>query len=114
LTRMTLITIKTQEAVQNTLLGKKTEAIHTYSTAKYNSRIGHTRQMLSKSQTKENNAQTIQAYTGGIKNVHGVGSGVAIFVDKELVAQRKFILDLRCSNNQAEQLAIAKALEYNQ
>jgi len=30
LTRMTLITIKTQEAVQNTLLGKKTEAIHLF------------------------------------------------------------------------------------
>jgi ribonuclease HI len=43
--------------------------------------------------------------------VHGVGSGMAIFVDKELVAQLKFILDLRCSNNQAEQLAIEKALK---
>jgi ribonuclease HI len=36
---------------------------------------------------------------------------VAIFVDKALVAQLKFKLDNRCSNNQAEQLAIAKALE---
>jgi len=43
--------------------------------------------------------------------VHGVRSGVAIFVDKELVAQLKFKLDNRCSNNQAEQLAIAKALK---
>jgi ribonuclease HI len=36
---------------------------------------------------------------------------VAIFVDKALVAQLKFKLDNGCSNNQAEQLAIAKALE---
>jgi ribonuclease HI len=36
---------------------------------------------------------------------------VAIFVDKALGAQLKFKLDNRCSNNQAEQLAIAKALE---
>jgi len=36
---------------------------------------------------------------------------VAIFVGKELNAQLKFKLDNRCSNNQAEQLAIAKALE---
>jgi ribonuclease HI len=43
--------------------------------------------------------------------VHGLRSGVAIFVDKELVAQLKFKLDNRCSNNQAEQLAIAKALK---
>jgi ribonuclease HI len=36
---------------------------------------------------------------------------VAIFVDKEFVAQLKFKLDNRCSNNQAEQLAIAEALK---
>jgi ribonuclease HI len=36
---------------------------------------------------------------------------VAIFVGKELKAQLKFKLDNRCSNNQAEQLALAKALE---
>jgi ribonuclease HI len=36
---------------------------------------------------------------------------VAIFVGKELKAQLKFKLDKRCSNNQAEQLAIAKVLE---
>jgi ribonuclease HI len=45
------------------------------------------------------------------KNEHGVGSGVAIFVGSELAAQLKFKLDNRCSSNQAEQLAIAKALE---
>jgi hypothetical protein len=43
--------------------------------------------------------------------VHRVGSGVAIFVDKALVAQLKFKLDNRWSNNEAEQLAIAKAVE---
>jgi ribonuclease HI len=36
---------------------------------------------------------------------------VAIFDGKELKAQLKFKLDNRCSNNQAEQLAFAKALE---
>jgi len=50
--------------------------------------------------------QTIQIYTDGCKNEHGVGSGVAIFVGKDL----KFKLVDRCTNNQAEQLAIAKAL----
>jgi len=44
-------------------------------------------------------------------NEHGIGSGVAIFVGKELVMQLKFKLDNRCSNNQAEQLATAKTLE---
>jgi hypothetical protein len=55
--------------------------------------------------------QKIQIYTDGGKNEHGVGSGVAIFVGKELKAQLKFKLDNKCSNNQVEQLAIANALE---
>ena len=55
--------------------------------------------------------QTIRIYTDGSKNKHGVGSGVAIFVGNELQAQLKFKLDNRCSNNQAEQIAIAKVLE---
>jgi ribonuclease HI len=36
---------------------------------------------------------------------------VAIFNGKELVTQLKYKLDNRCCKNQAEQLAIAKALE---
>jgi ribonuclease HI len=40
-----------------------------------------------------------------------VGSGVAVFTGKALTEQLKFKLDNRCSNNQAEQLAIVKALE---
>jgi ribonuclease HI len=36
---------------------------------------------------------------------------VAIFSGKELVSKLKYKLDNKCSNNQAEQLAIAKALE---
>ena len=55
--------------------------------------------------------QTIQAYTDGSKNEHGFGSGVTIFVGKELAVQLKFKLADKCSNNQAEQLAIFKALE---
>ena len=55
--------------------------------------------------------QTIQIYTDGSKNEHGVGSGVAIFVGKELKAQLKFKMDNRYSNNQAEQRTIVKALE---
>jgi ribonuclease HI len=40
-----------------------------------------------------------------------VVSGVAVFTGKVLTEQLKFKLDDRCSNNQAEQLAIVKALE---
>jgi ribonuclease HI len=55
--------------------------------------------------------QTIQICTAGSKNEHGVGCGVAKFVEKELQAQLKFKLDNKCSNSQAKQLDIAKVLE---
>ena len=62
-------------------------------------------------EVKEYKEQTIQVCTDGSKNEHGVGSGVTIFVGKELRVQLNFELDNRRSNNQAEQPAIAKTLE---
>jgi len=62
-------------------------------------------------EVKEYDGQTIQIYTDVSKNVQEVGSAVAIFTGKELVTQLKYKLDNRCSNNQAEQLAIAEALQ---
>jgi len=55
--------------------------------------------------------RTILIYTDGCKNEHGVGSGVAIFVQQKLALQLQFRLGIRCSNNQGEQLAIVKTLE---
>jgi hypothetical protein len=49
---------------------------------------------------------TLQIFTDGSESEHGVGSGVAIFVENERVRELKFKLDVKCSNNQAEQLAI--------
>jgi len=53
--------------------------------------------------------QTVRIYTDGSKGERGVGAGVVIFVNNELIARHKFRLNHRCSNNQAEQLAIVKA-----
>jgi len=50
-------------------------------------------------------------FTDGSKSEQGVGSGIATFTGKVFAEQLKFKLDDRCSNNQAEQLAIVKALE---
>ena len=47
----------------------------------------------------------------GSKSASGVGSGIAIFIHKQLTFQLKYKLADRCSNNEAEQLALAKALE---
>jgi ribonuclease HI len=42
---------------------------------------------------------------------HGVRAGIAIFIESKLAYQLRYILQNRCSNNQAEQLTIVKALE---
>jgi ribonuclease HI len=55
--------------------------------------------------------QTLQIYTDGSKNEQGVGAGVTIFSGQKLITKLQYKLDSRCSNNQAEQLAIAKAIE---
>ena len=55
-------------------------------------------------------AYTIEIYTDGSKNVKGVGSGLAIFVNGSLTVQLRYKLAEKYSNNQAEQLAIVKAL----
>ena len=62
----------------------------------------------------EERTHSIQAYTDGSKNDAGVGSGIAIFLDNSLLTCLKYRLNDRCSNNQAEQMAILKALDYIQ
>jgi hypothetical protein len=54
---------------------------------------------------------TIHIYTDGSKSEKGVGSRVAIYTNHKLTHQIKYKLHNSCSNNQAEQTAIIKALE---
>jgi ribonuclease HI len=58
-----------------------------------------------------NEDAAVHAFTDGSKHDQGVESGAVIFKGREMVAKLKMKLDNRCSNNQAEQLAILKALE---
>jgi len=53
----------------------------------------------------------MEIYTDGSKSRSGVGSGIAIFVNKHLTLQLTYKLAEKCSNNKTEQLAIVKALE---
>ena len=62
----------------------------------------------------EDSSHPIQAYTDGSKNDLGVGAGIAIFLDNNVRATIKYRLNGRCTNNQAEQMAILKVLEYIQ
>ena len=61
-------------------------------------------------EVKEYDDKTIQIHKDGSKSEQGVGAGVSILW-KWTRYKIKYKLDNRCSNNQAEQLAIAKALE---
>jgi hypothetical protein len=60
----------------------------------------------------EDSAHYIHAYTDGSKNEAGVGSGIAVFSGSSLKTTLRYRLNERCTNNQDEQLAIVKALEY--
>ena len=60
---------------------------------------------------QENNTHSLQVYTDGSKNKGGVGSGIAVYAGANLITTQMYRLNKRCTNNQAEQLAILKALE---
>jgi len=59
---------------------------------------------------QEDSKHNIHVCTDGSKSENGVGSGIAIFKDSKLIDTKKYKLNGRCSNNQAEQVAILKAL----
>ena len=61
---------------------------------------------------QERTPHALQVFTDGSKSETGVGAGIAVFEDTNLIATQKFRLNGRCTNNQAEQLAILQALEY--
>jgi ribonuclease HI len=58
----------------------------------------------------EESTHYIQAYTDGNKNEADVGSEIAIFSGSSLKTTLKYRLNERRTNNQAEQMAILKAL----
>jgi ribonuclease HI len=113
LTGLTPINIKVEEVVTlyNITTGRSNQKYQTDKAV--NPRYWlHPADIVSINDTKDDGEESLwQIFTDGSKSEQGVGSGVAIFTGKVLMAQLKFKLDNRCSNNQAEQLAILKALE---
>jgi ribonuclease HI len=63
------------------------------------------------SEQNETNEHMIKIFTDGSKNEHGVGAGTVIYVQNMSTHQMKHKLHDKCSNNQAEQMAIVKALQ---
>jgi hypothetical protein len=54
----------------------------------------------------------LQIYTDGSKTERGVGSGIIVYSSDQNIRSLQFKLHTNCMNNQAEQLAILKALEF--
>jgi ribonuclease HI len=54
----------------------------------------------------------LQIYTDGSKTEKEVGSGIAIYRSGQNIKTLQYKLNKNCTNNQAEQLAILKELEY--
>jgi hypothetical protein len=59
----------------------------------------------------EEEVSPLQIYTYGSKTEKGVGSGIAIYRHGRNIRTLQFKLNKECTNNQAEQLALLKALE---
>lgn len=62
-------------------------------------------------EVRENKEYCFEGYTDGSKIEGNVGLGTVIYRNNRPWQTIKYRLDKRCSNNQAEQLAILKALE---
>jgi len=54
----------------------------------------------------------LQFYTDGSKTEKGVGSGIVIYRYVQNIKTLQYKLNKKCTNNQAEQLAILKSLDY--
>jgi ribonuclease HI len=61
--------------------------------------------------TEQQDYHAIQIFTDGSNSEHGVGAGIALFIKSKLPYYLRYTLHNRCSDNQAEQMAIVKALE---
>jgi ribonuclease HI len=55
---------------------------------------------------------SINIFSDGSKNGKGAGAGVAIFINGKHTTSIQYRLNKRCTNNQSEQVAILKYLEY--
>jgi predicted ATP-grasp superfamily ATP-dependent carboligase len=71
----------------------------------------HPARQVTINETNEATTHPIEIYTDGSKDASTVEEGFAIYHNKQLIMQCKHKLRSYCSNNQAEQTAILKALE---
>ena len=113
LTGQTPIDIKIEESAslyQHTRLkGTHTDQTDYDMETKYWTHPAHSIKIL---EEDEQSKGTLQVFTDGSKSQEGVGSGIAIYDQDSLIQTLKYKLNRNCTNNQAEQLAILKALQF--
>jgi len=114
LTGLTPIAIKIEKAYQFYHLTKgssEVEALVDGMEVRYWHHPAETINFLTENKEETN---TIHVFTDGSKSEQGVGTGVAIFRSGKHIISLKYRLNKRCTNNQAEQLAIVRALDYTE
>ena len=111
LTGMTpiLIGLESQAKIYHNTRGN--EKGETYDAPKHYSQWNHPTDALELKEKRKKGECTIEVYTEGRILVGGVGSDIAIFENSQMSHQMFYKLADECSKNQAEQLAIVKALE---
>jgi ribonuclease HI len=108
----TPIILRTEEAVRQYNLSKRKGDSTTLVDLEVEPKNwSHPADIASVNEVTDYDDKNVKLFTDRSKSEQDVGAGVAIFRGTELVTQRKYRLDNRCSNNKAEQFAIVKALE---
>jgi ribonuclease HI len=113
LTGLTPITIKIEEASQYYHIIRSGEKEDT----KVETKIGtqswqHPAETITLLPETTKDTSTIQLFTDGSMSEKGVGAGIAIYKIGDFIKSLKYKLNIKCTNNQAEELAILKALQY--
>jgi ribonuclease HI len=113
LTGMTPIAIKIQEAAQlyNLTKGNTSEEAQIDSNMAVKHWL-HPAETMTSILEDNDERSPIQIYTDGSKTEKGVGAGIAIFASGHHIKSFQCRLNKRCTNNQAEQLAVLTALKY--
>ena len=111
LTGITPILIELENQANLYYRTRENEKNKQYDAPVHYSQWNHPAKALEIIRKTEGQEYTVEIYTDGSKNSGGVGSGIVIFENNHVPLQLKYRLAPECSNNQAEQLAIVKALQ---
>jgi hypothetical protein len=111
LTGITPILIELENLTQMYHITHRNELVGLYDTPRDYRKWPHPAEAIELKGKRDDTNFMIEIYTDGSKNEKGVRSGIAVFIDGSLTLQLRCQLADKCSNNQAEQLEIVKALE---